>query len=265
VPERAWLLDVLRFVPAPRERIGAAPGSLAKVGTPLEADLLARLFRHPPLERLLARGPQGNARLWYKRRWSYFLFFVDRVPELYDADGELRLPSELKALDVGPQVEPHALLAVLASSLFHWYFTVFSDNRNVNRREVAAFPVPDLGAGVAAELAALARELMDATWSASALRECTYGGTHTITNRYFSQGATKPVVDRIDEVLAGAYGLSRAQLEHLWWHAEQARGGHQPAAGEVSDRQGLTWFRDSTASRSDRPAPAAGRASSATD
>ncbi|MCW2928445.1 MAG: hypothetical protein JWM86_2413 [Thermoleophilia bacterium] len=212
--EREGLLDRVRFVPLPGHGVD---GSIAKVGTPLETHLLDALFAHPPAGRWHAPrqvGTSANAVL-YKRRWSYFLLFTDFVPGIWDADGALREPTELKTLYVRDAVDARVLLAAYSSSLFWWYFSVFTDNRNVNRRDLAAFPIPDLQPGDAEELAALADELMVALRACSELRTCTYRSIGTITNTYFRQGATRPVVDRIDRVLVRAYGLSAEQLEFV--------------------------------------------------
>ncbi|MCW2921364.1 MAG: hypothetical protein JWL76_1238 [Thermoleophilia bacterium] len=210
--ERVGLLERVRHVPLPTATVG---GSLAKIGEPVEARLLERLFRHAPAGRMFARPGEGSARVLYKRRWSYFLLFTDFVPELWDASGELRVPSELKAIDVDDPLDAGVLLATYSSTLFWWYFSVFTDNRNVNRRDLHAFPVPELDDGARAELAALAEELMVALRACSVVRTCTYRSVGTIRNTYFRQGATRPVIDRIDAALARAYGMSGDELEFV--------------------------------------------------
>ena len=217
------LFGQLEYVPLPAHNVN---GSLAKIGSSVEAGLLDRLFAQRPVgELLVQRGGDGSNRFWYKRRWSYFLFFVDFMPEIYDAGGLRREPSEFKTVDVVADLDRRVLLALLNSSLFYWYFTVFSDNRNVNVREIAAFrfnrPTPQ----VALELVALADELMRSLRENSELRTCTYRSVGTIRNQYFFQAATRPVLDRIDALLARHYGFSAAQLEFLmgYEHAFRAR------------------------------------------
>jgi hypothetical protein len=208
--ERDGLLDRVRHVPLPPQTVN---GSIAKVGTAAESALLERLFAHPPAGRLFATGAAHvRARVRYKRRWSYFLLFTDFVPELWDADGELRDPTELKSIDVADPADAAVLLAAYSSTLFWWYFSVFTDNRNVNRRDLAAFPLPELAPDVRGPLVALAAELMDSLRACAEVRTCTYRSVGTIRNTYFRQGATRPVLDRIDAVLAAAYGMTDDEL-----------------------------------------------------
>ncbi|MCW2961353.1 MAG: hypothetical protein JWM90_1740 [Thermoleophilia bacterium] len=211
--ERPGLLDRVRHVAMPAPGDG---GSLPKVGSPIELALLAQVRRHAPAGRFLtSAGAGGDNVLHYKRRWSYFLLFTDFVPPIWDAQGEPRTPSEFKTLHVVPELDARVLLALYSSTLFWWYFAVFTDNRNVNLRDLRAFPVPEIDRERAARLATLGDELMVALRACSEVRTCTYRSIGTIRNTYFRQGATRPVLDRIDEELAAAYGLDDAQLDFL--------------------------------------------------
>lgn len=221
--ERAGLLGHVRFVRRPHE---APASSIAKIGTPMERDLLDLVRLQPPAGRYVV-GRGGGVRpvaadhavpnrFHYKRRWSYFLLFTDFVPPIWDVStGQERMPTEFHPVDVVPQVPAHALLAVFSSTLFWWWFSAFTDNRNVNRGELAAFPVPDLAPPLADELALLGRELTAALRACAEVRTCTYRSIGTVRNTYFRQAATRPVLDQIDAVLARAYGMSRAQLDFV--------------------------------------------------
>jgi hypothetical protein len=222
--ERDTLLEQLSYVERPPQHIG---GSVAKVGTSVERDMLERLFAHRPAGRLFTRRVGAN-RFFYKRRWSYYLLFTDFCPPIYHADGSEREPSEFKSVDVVGEIDARALLAAFASGTFHWFFTVFSDNRNVNRRELSAFPFPDLAPVDAGELVCLADELMVALRASSEIRTCTYASIGTIHNTYFRQAQTKPVLDRIDAVLARCYGFTEQELRFIVDFEREFR---VPAAG----------------------------------
>lgn len=211
--ERAGLLATVRHVPAPPHQVG---GSLAKVGSDVERRLLDRLFRHPPAGRFHAPAGCSTAnRVRYKRRWSYFLLFTDFVPPIWDSEGRPREPSELRALEVVDDVPARALLAVYSSTLFWWFFSVYTDNRNVNVRDLAAFPLARLDAGALARLDALGRELSEALRACAEVRTCTYASVGTIRNTYFRQGATRPVIDQVDRELARVYGMADDELRFV--------------------------------------------------
>jgi hypothetical protein len=210
--ERSQLLDRVRFVQLPTASI---QGSIAKVGSALELELLELLAQQPSAARFHDDVARPDNRVYYKRRWSYYLLFTDFVPGLWDADGTARTPTELKTIDVVGELDARVLLAVYSSSLFWWYFSVFTDNRNVNVRDLAAFPIPDLDPDRRARLAALGADLSDALHACAQVRTCTYRSIGTIRNTYFRQSATRPVLDAIDRELAGAYGMNVEQLEFV--------------------------------------------------
>lgn len=212
--ERAALLGQVSYVERPPQSVN---GAVAKVGTMIEHDILEQLFAHPPAGHLLLRRAHadGTNRFWYKRRWSYFLLFTNFVPPIVDSDGTPRMPTEFKPVDVVEHVDARVLLAAYSSSTFHWFFTAFSDNRNVNRRELEAFPFAAPPPAIANELATLGDELMAALRESAEVRTCTYRSIGTIRNTYFRQAMTRPIIDRIDEVLASHYTFTGEQLRFL--------------------------------------------------
>ncbi len=210
--ERETMLASVRHVPLPDEHVA---GSIAKIGSDVEARLLRRLFASPPAGRWFADDEQPANRVLYKRRWSYFLLFCDFVPGIWNEDGTPRQPTELKAIDIVPDVYASVLIAAWSSTLFWWYFSVFTDNRNVNRRDLAAFPMPDLDADSAERLAQLGCELMDSLRACAEVRTCTYRSVGTIRNTYFRQAATRPVIDEIDRALARAFDMTDDELDFV--------------------------------------------------
>jgi hypothetical protein len=209
--ERAQMLAGVSLIDAPPPAPGG--GVLAKVGTQAELDILARLQEQPPLGDLLSSS--GDAPIFYKRRWSYFLLFLDHEPPIFDAEGVPRKASECKELHAGPSLTGYALIAILSSSLFWWHFSVRTDNRNVNAGELRSFPCPAPGADELAQLDQLGRRLMMITRENSELRSCTYKSIGTILNTYYRQGPTRSVLDEIDTVLARVQGLDAEQLAFI--------------------------------------------------
>lgn len=218
--ERAGLLAAIRHVPAPP---APAEQSLPKVGTQVELRLLERIAVHPPAGRFHAPGARPANQVHYKRRWSYFLLFTDFVPGIWDSAGRLRAPSELRTLAVVDELPARVLLAAYSSTLFWWYFSVFTDNRNVNVRDLAAFPLPRLDVDAVERLDALGAELSDSLRACSEVRTCTYRSVGTIRNTYFRQGATRPVLDRIDRELAAAYGMDHEELAFVLGYERRFR------------------------------------------
>lgn len=234
--DRASLFDNQSHVAAPSHSLG---GSIAKIGSEVEVRVLDKLGRHAPAGELILRGRAATAstnRFWYKRRWSYFLLLLDHVPTMRDAAGSERMPSEFKPVAVVPQLDAHVLLAVYSSSLFWWFFSVFGDNRNLNRRELEGFPFSMPDPDLARHLADAAARLMVELRASSTQRECTYQRIGTITNTYYSHGSARPILDTIDTLLADHYGLKADELEFILGYEARFRAGSvQLSADDVHD------------------------------
>ena len=134
--ERPTLFDVLRHQHVETRFV---PGSLPKIGTEIEFSILNKLWRDK-----ITLGaqipPRGKSVVYYTRKMSNFFQVLDFVPEIFDGDGKLRSPSELKELRFASQEEAYLVVCLLNSTLFRWFVDVFSDCRNLNMRDIKAFP-----------------------------------------------------------------------------------------------------------------------------
>lgn len=85
---------------------------------------------------------KANAHVYYTRKFSYFLSFLDSIPQIYEIKTNKEvLPSELKQMDFREKDCCYGVIAALTSSTFFWFWNVLSDCRNMNRRDLMAFPI----------------------------------------------------------------------------------------------------------------------------
>ena len=158
----------------------------------------------------------GNHQLYYTRKVSFFLQFLDFVPDVRDESGEPRSPSELKILNFDNERLRDLVLGCLSSSLFYWYNVVNSDCRNLNKREIVSFPVPDtVPTTTHRALSRLLPTLMQSYQDNSNLRTVTYKGKGNITVQYFNFRPSKPILDEIDSVLAEHYSFTNEELDFI--------------------------------------------------
>ena len=159
---------------------------------------------------------RGDHKLYYTRKVSFFLQFLNFVPEIRDGSGRQRTPSELKTLNFIDQRSRDLSLGCLSSSLFYWYYVINSDCRNLNRREIVSFPVPDVVPSKSLRsLDQLLKDLMQSYKDNSTLRTVTYKGTGDITVQYFNFRPSKPITDKIDRVLGEHYGFTEEELDFI--------------------------------------------------
>ena len=189
--------------------------SLPKIGSSTESAILQRLQRCRRSVAFLT-GSTGGHRLYYTRKVSFFLQFLDFIPEVRDSSGQLRDPSELKTISYSDRASRNLCLACLSSSLFYWYNVINSDCRNLNKREVMSFPVPDDISSITQQaITELLTLLMQNYQDNSALRTVEYKGQGRITVQYFNFRPAKPIIDQIDRVLALHYGFTDEELDFI--------------------------------------------------
>lgn len=190
--------------------------SIPKIGSNTEIAVLEKL-----LSGQKALGAQkdryGNYAFYHTRKLRYFVQFMDRPPKIIDENGDIRITSELKKIRFQKKLDCDCALAAYCSTLFFWFFLVFSDCRNVNKREVDAFPVDleRMEFDLKKRLAQLSSYLMQNLQENSEMRRMTYRKYGKMNVQVFSPRLSKPIGDQIDSFLAKHYGLTEEELDFI--------------------------------------------------
>jgi len=191
------------------------PTSIPKMRSHTEIQIIHKL--HACKKKIgILTVPKGKHLLYYTRKASFFLQFLDFMPEVRDDTGNLREPSEMKVLPFDSKETRNLCLAALSSSLFYWYYIVNSDCRNLNKREIISFPVPEIqDSGTYDNIESLLDQLMESYKRNSFLRTVEYTNKGKITVQYFNFRPSKPIIDEIDRVLARHYGFTPEELDFI--------------------------------------------------
>jgi hypothetical protein len=153
--------------------------------------------------------------LSFTRKLQYFIQFFKDAPRIYNQNGTLLKPSELKYLSLKTDNEVYALSCVLNSNLFFWYFISFSDCRNVNYREIKGFPC-DLGkVSLINELKNLCLKLWENLKRESVFLERNDSKSGKLRIESYQPRKSKSIIDQIDTVLAQHYGFSEEELDFI--------------------------------------------------
>lgn len=215
--ERSKLFENLRVAELKDEYNPLDP--LPKLGCETELDIWNKLNNYQCAGRFFLENKSVindyDNQIKYKRRWSYFLLFTDFTPPIWDSEKQLRKPSELQVINISKDIDALALIAIYSSSLFWWWFSVVTDNRNVNRGDLAMFPIPNLTVDNINALTHLGKKLMEKLQSISEIRECNYKSIGKIYNTYYRQRLAKDILDEIDNYLSTIYVLHKYELNFI--------------------------------------------------
>jgi hypothetical protein len=210
--ERMYLFHNLSFVDTSLLNMD---GTIAKVGTDIESSILARLCHEKGLLNEYERD--GKWIIYYTRKLSHFVQILDFIPMIKDAEGHKREPSELKDLHFASKEHRDVFLCILNSSLFYWLLTVYSDCRNLNRRDIN-FVRFDFGVTHNEEtnhLQELASTLMDDIRAHSKILTMKYKDMGEMRIQCTYPKFSKSIIDKIDQVLAKHYGLTDEELDFI--------------------------------------------------
>jgi hypothetical protein len=188
--------------------------SMTKIQTEIEGSILKKLRAQPLTIEMLTRGA-GRFLLYFTRKVSFFLQFLDFIPEVKDSKGRKSEPSELKVLSFATLKDRDTALACLSSALFYWFNVVNSDCRNLNKREILGFRIPKIPESQTDTFSKTLSRLMASYNKNSTHRTVLYKEVGSVTVQYFNFRPSKPILDEIDTVLAEHYGFTEEELDFI--------------------------------------------------
>ena len=209
--EREILFQTLAFVESEN---ASSTGVLAKLGHPIEVAILRKFHRVPQVAGISdKRSPQAS--IYYTRKLSYFVQILDFVPTIYDSMGRLRKPSELKEIHFVDKLTRDGVLAFLNSSLFYWLITLFSDCRNLNKREIGLARLSLMDKDGLEQVASITPELMADIKAHSRMQTINYKKMGTLRIQSTYPRLSKAIIDEIDTVLSKQFSFTDEELDFI--------------------------------------------------
>ena len=229
--QRDSLFEILHYI----ERISLSSiiPSIPKIGTSEEQRIINCLSSGQKSIGIQTSRNSKNV-LYHTRKLRYFVQFLDSPPKIIDSKGKQKVTSELKELLFDKPNYRDVALATYNSSLFYWFYIAFSDCRNVNKREVHAFPLDfsKMNQNVLSPLSVLSGKLMKNLQENSIMQTTTFKKYGTFDIQIFQPRLSKPVIDQIDSLLARHYGFTHEELDFIINYDIKYRMGKELDSGE---------------------------------
>lgn len=186
-------------------------GAIAKLGFNIETSILDKMNQNQKGLGEIAVNSDGN-KIFYTRKLSHFVQILNFIPKITDGRGNLRNPSELKEIDFPTKQSRDIYLSLLNSTLFYWLITVYSDCRNLNKREIflPRFDLNKVSPELANKLTVLSKDLMKEIENTSEFRQMGNLNIQCTFPKY-----SKSIIDEIDRVLAKHYGFTDEELDFI--------------------------------------------------
>lgn len=107
-------------------------------------------------------------------------------------------------------------VCILNSSLYYWYYVMHSDARTNNPSDLKDFPVDfvTMSSQIKKSLTNICYRLMADIDANSIMQHATYRTENVEFQQFFPQ-KSKPIIDKIDRVLAKHYGFTDEELDFI--------------------------------------------------
>lgn len=185
----------------------------AKLGTQLAEQIISKLLSNKPtLDAYLCRS--GTGHVTYHRSPVFWIRSMDFEP-YFKSPSKTRSTDHLKDLYFQDVTVAQKAGGFLNSSLFYFWFTVQGNCRNIAGPDIANFPVGVLANPHLKTLTKLFSELMADLRKNSKRRIYVYEAAGEVEYDEFYPDRSKPIIDRIDALLAKHYGFTEEELDFI--------------------------------------------------
>jgi hypothetical protein len=133
-----------------------------------------------------------------------------------ERDGE-KIQVHVKSLDLITELDAAVIMAAFNSSLFYWWYIILSDCRSLTLRDIRNFPVgvDEMEGIIKQSLSELSVDLMQDLKHHAQRKETNYKATGRVIYDEFYPRHSKPIIDKIDRVLAKHYGFTDEELDFI--------------------------------------------------
>jgi len=208
-PYRDNIVSNLAYVCVPHSR---ATFWVPKLQSGLETDLIEKVLAQPDtLERIWRAG--GSAVYYRTTGGLYWKVFTSFPPKFY-VNGVAGSSSRETRMPIAAGYSVEAVAAILSSSTFWWWYTIESNLRDLNPADIQSFRVNEALLQDPA-LAEVGRDYMSDLKRNSIMLTREQRQTGTTQTQSFKIQKSKPIIDKIDQIIARHFGLSDEELDFL--------------------------------------------------
>jgi hypothetical protein len=155
---------------------------------------------------------QGGHELYYQEACRYWVKASDQMPR-FTRNGEQITPPHGRTIDFQTENGAAFVACLLNSSLFYFFYSVFSDCEHINDGLVRSFRIPN--AWAATDWRRIAEDIRNEMAKHAVPKSIRTRQGHIIEYEEMNAAATKPVLDRVDTRLGQLYGLSTTELDAI--------------------------------------------------
>lgn len=207
---RPSLMDLITYT----ETISWDKYWVPKLQFPIEGAILKKMVNSKSNVADTLGHSKSPAKVYYKTTGGLYWKVFTNFPPKFIVNEKASVSSRQTYFHAKSKTEALALVAVLSSNLFWWWYTLSSTLRDLNPSDITFFPIkPELIKDESVQNLGQ-RYLADLKKNSSMLtRKQKQTGTTQVQS--FKIQLSKPIIDEIDTVLAKHYGFTDEELDFI--------------------------------------------------
>ena len=187
-------------------------GVLPKIQTPIETAIMGKLLNSGEL---LVNYTVGSYKIpvYYKNAGGRYWRLVKSFPTFYQSKSSNSTSTE-KIFLISSGNED-LVICCLASNLFYWFWRVVSNCRHLTNRELESFTIAS-GLQNDSKILMKLRQNYEEDLKRNKVRTTTQSkSSGEISQDFYYMKLSKPIIDKIDMLLAEHYGFTEEELDFI--------------------------------------------------
>lgn len=204
------------------------PNSIIKASREIEKRIYGKVDREKPLSLQIHNS---GSFIYFHNAPRYFIRLMNKPPYFWNEKDGQKISTQVKRIGFSNKKEAACIGAVLNSSLFYWWFAMFSDSRHLNSREIEHFKFNIIDNEV--NYLSNIFLVLNKDFNKNKYRKETYykATGKVIYDEYYPK-LSKPIIDQIDCLLAEHYGFTHGELDFIINYDIKYRMGKELDSGE---------------------------------
>jgi hypothetical protein len=184
------------------------------MGAPIPESILKKVNCH----KVVPFVNRSTTPSFYVHRIPYnYIKAFDFIPYFWNqVDGEKK-SEDYKPYYLSDSNNDRVALAILNSNLFFWWWYTLFEGYHCGKHEISAFPMAleRMTSKAKSRLIKIADDLMEDIRANKSRKTCFYRKTGKVVYDEFYPRLSKPIIDKVDRVLAAHYGFSEDEIDAI--------------------------------------------------
>jgi hypothetical protein len=190
-------------------------GAIPKIGTSTGKSVVEKIIKRSKIAKLKTSRPSKI--LYFHNSPQYWVRSMTYAPYFWNERDGQKVSTQMKIFPVSDNSTKFIITAILNSSVFYWWFIILSDCRHLNNREIESFGfnIADLSDKDKMKFKNIVDSLMNGYEKHKQRKKTFYNTTGNVMYDEYYPRFSKPIIDRIDKMLASHYRFSEVELDFI--------------------------------------------------